>query len=382
MNQRPKRRELLEVGGSRRVLQVEHGLFAGAVILLIALMIWWVTMLGRWTDAEYQLRLDHLAQRARDVAPALVVPEVAEQIAIFDVVPGPPRHRTCARVPSTPDQFLCPKAEVLDAIESERTRRIWMIASESSFLALLLGVTVFMLFRLVRSERQFRREMEFFLGRVTHEMKTPLAGIKALLQTLKAGKVPAEALPEMVDLGLAQIDREERLLGNLLTIQKLRVAPGAVKPRSVRLAAWLAALVRARDPAATAPIEVDVPDDLTALADEDSLRSIVDNLLDNAFKYGATAVRLVGAPTPDGRSVTLCCIDDGKGFAPSEEGLLFAAFRRRGSSADGWAGGTGLGLHLSRQLARHMGGDLSAASDGEGLGATFTLTLPTAGEPA
>ena len=106
-------------------------------------------------------------------------------------------------------------------------------------------------------------------------------------------------------------------------------------------------------------------------ANRDAFRVILENLLDNARKYGGGKVELHSS-TEAGRW-KLEVRDFGLGFDPQLSERLFDPFSRaaKGSVIHG----SGLGLSLSRQLARQMGGELSATSQGEGKGSTFTLSL-------
>jgi signal transduction histidine kinase len=114
------------------------------------------------------------------------------------------------------------------------------------------------------------------------------------------------------------------------------------------------------------------------LADRDGLRVILENLLDNAHKYGGGNVRLA-AGISDGQW-RLEISDQGRGFPPESAEKLFDLHNR--GSGDGVTHGAGLGLAIARQLARRMGGDIRAHSPGPGQGAVFTVTLGLAPQSA
>ncbi|MBK7861120.1 MAG: HAMP domain-containing histidine kinase [Archangiaceae bacterium] len=109
-------------------------------------------------------------------------------------------------------------------------------------------------------------------------------------------------------------------------------------------------------------------------ADRDAFRVILENLLDNARKYGGGRTTL--RADASGPRFNVEVRDEGQGFDPNDAEALFDPFTPRKSS--GVHHGSGLGLSLSRQLARQMGGDLRAFSEGPGKGSTFTLVLSAA----
>ena len=108
--------------------------------------------------------------------------------------------------------------------------------------------------------------------------------------------------------------------------------------------------------------------------DRDAVRVVLENLLDNARKYGGGRVDLVG--TARGSRWRLEVRDSGQGFPPEDAERLFEPFERGGGT--GVAHGSGLGLFISRQLARRMHGELTAKSAGPGQGSVFALELPIA----
>tara|TARA_Y100001934_G_C12180397_1_gene691217 strand:- start:148 stop:1023 length:876 start_codon:yes stop_codon:yes gene_type:complete len=285
----------------------------------------------------------------------------------------------CSLAPEAQGQ-LCPPESVFNELESWRERRTFMVQGELGLLMILLCIAFWMLFRLVRSERRFAEEMSFFLGRVTHDMKTPLAGLKALLQSLYKGRVPEEERQRMLLLGLEQVAREERLVSNLLTAQRMRAGGQRRNDQPVALVPLLERLVSERNLLAHGEREyrLECADNLRARGDRDEIQSILHNLLDNAQKCGATRVHIKTSLCGD--LVRIDCLDDGEGFPPTEADNLFDAFVRSSTDSGASGGGVGLGLYLCRRLAREMGGDVKASSEGLGQGACFSLLLPFAQE--
>lgn len=112
-----------------------------------------------------------------------------------------------------------------------------------------------------------------------------------------------------------------------------------------------------------------------AIADPDQLDQVLWALLDNAVKYGAgSPIRAAIVLDEQDRSLRLTIADGGPGVASSDRDRLFTRFERGGGSTPD--GGSGLGLYVSRELCRTMGGDLVLEPDLAGRGAAFTIILP------
>jgi signal transduction histidine kinase len=354
--------------GARR----EHLVFGVALVLLAMLTTWWAVLMVRLVDAEHQgARAELLVEVTRAALTGAVDDgrlERVDEAGPYDVAAADAGGRVVRVRPA-----------VVSAMEDHARRRMAMVLGEGTLMLLLVATCVGMLYRLVLAHRAFRLEMFAFVGQVTHEMKTPLAGLKALLETLRLGRLSGEVLDEAIALGLAQVEREERLVHNLLLAQRARSGHELVL-RPVELADFLRRYRAGRPDALDGRLALDVAGPCVVRADEDALRSILDNLVDNARKYGARSVE-VGARGEPGVA-RLWCRDDGDGFEPGLAEKLFVP-GRRAHGADHAARGTGLGLWIGRTLAEAMGGHLTAASDGPGRGATFTLTLVavSVGEP-
>jgi signal transduction histidine kinase len=212
-----------------------------------------------------------------------------------------------------------------------------------------------------------------FLMRVTHELRTPLTAISGHVQALAEGVVGPDDLDGSLTAVNEEVRRLDRLVGDLLDLTRLEAHQFRVVSEEVGLAALLErAAASFREKARTNDVLFDTPIENapTIITDGDRVLQIVNNLLDNAFRW-----------TPRGGTVQLACnssnglaaitvSDTGRGISPAEREAVFHPFySRRGE------GGTGLGLSIARELATALGGRLSVESE-PGQGSTFTLSLP------
>ena len=247
-----------------------------------------------------------------------------------------------------------------------------MLVGESTLLALLLSGSLVVLFLLAQRRKQQREDMEKLLQFTSHEFKTPVAGVKGLLQSLGLGTIPEAQRAELIKLGQFECDRLEHLAETILAYQRAMSREPREGLQPLEILRFLDELLahRART-GSGGEVQLTRVDAAQVLADRDGLRVILENLLDNAHKYGGGQVQLT-AGAADGRW-RLDIRDQGRGFAPQTAEKLFDAHNR--GSGEGMTHGAGLGLAIARQLARRMGGDISAASAGPGQGAVFTVTL-------
>lgn len=260
-------------------------------------------------------------------------------------------------------------------ITSRHDRRKVMLIGESTMLALLLSGSLVTLFLLAQRRRQQREDMEKLLQFTSHEFKTPVAGVKGLLQSLEIGSIPEAQRAELIRLGQLECDRLEHLAETILAYQRAMSRDPRAAARPIDAARFVSELLAHRARTSTGgEVQVAVVDAVQVLADKDGLRVIVENLLDNAHKYGGGSVKLA-AGVADGRW-RLDISDRGRGFAPETAEKLFDPHNR--GSGDGMTHGAGLGLAIARQLARRMGGDIVAHSAGPGQGAVFSVTLDVA----
>jgi two-component system phosphate regulon sensor histidine kinase PhoR len=234
-----------------------------------------------------------------------------------------------------------------------------------------------------RATERMRRD---FATNVSHELKTPLAGLSLLAQTL-AGIVrddPEQAEKFVAQL-LAEIGRLTELTNDLLTLSRLEEPenPSQARFESVdfgRLAQEVAQEVRPLAVAKSHELEVDAPAGIEVLGDEVALRTLVRNLLENAIRYtergGAVQVEVGAEEGSDGSGwAVLKVIDNGVGIPLADQQRIFERFYRVDKARSRETGGTGLGLSIVRHVAQRHGGRVEVQST-LGVGSTFTVRLP------
>ncbi|MEW2248115.1 sensor histidine kinase KdpD [Streptomyces sp. NPDC006975] len=214
------------------------------------------------------------------------------------------------------------------------------------------------------------------LAAVSHDLRTPLAGIKASVSSLRSDDVEwsEEDRAELLAAIEEGADRLDHLVGNLLDMSRLQT--GTVTP-----------LVREIDVDEVVPmalggvpegsVELDVPETLPMVAvDAGLLERSVANLVENAVKYSPPGQRVLVAASAIADRVEVRVVDRGPGVPDEAKERIFAPFQRYGDSPRG--AGVGLGLAVARGFAEAMGGTLNA-EDTPGGGLTMVLSLRAAG---
>jgi two-component system, OmpR family, sensor histidine kinase KdpD len=217
---------------------------------------------------------------------------------------------------------------------------------------------------------EIERVQSEFIDLVAHELRTPLTAVVAAAETARRPEMRSE-LTELLDIVARNSSHLNGMLEDLLTAVRLERGRG-IGPISTVDVADLARAV-ARDFGLTGrPVVVDAPPSAPIQANSGGVRRILDNLLDNAHKYGAAPVRLVVELRPDA-VVRISVIDAGSGIPAEDRDAIFARFSRRRATSG--KPGLGLGLAIVRGLAESFGGGIEV-EDAPGGGTAFHVTLP------
>jgi K+-sensing histidine kinase KdpD len=238
------------------------------------------------------------------------------------------------------------------------------------------------LFGQIESQNARLRELDSakdeFLRSVSHNLQTPLTSIRAYVDQLRASSDEA-ARDRRLHIVAEQADRLTRLVRQLLTVTRLEA--GALRPE-VEVVAMGPRVRRAWEALNAGEVTFELRDEARgwlAVGDPDQIDQVLWALLDNAVKYGGPDGKVEVRVWADAAAGRLCATvtDHGPGVRRADRGRLFTRFSRGTTQVGGE--GTGLGLYVSRQLLRAMGGDLRLEPARRDRGAAFTLSLP--GEP-
>ena len=252
------------------------------------------------------------------------------------------------------------------------------VPSLQGVLVTLLDVTP------VEQAGQMRRD---FVANVSHELRTPLTALMGFIETLRgAAANDAAARDRFLGIMEQEAGRMNRLVGDLLSLSRVE-SQERMRPRDkVDLAALVTSVVRSLTPLARdAKVDLNldgVEGEVIVPGDEDQLRQVFTNLVENAIKYGGSGGRVSLKAEASDRdpalrlpSVRVQVQDNGPGIDPMHLPRLTERFYRADSHRSRMLGGTGLGLAIVKHIVNRHRGRLRVESD-LGHGATFTVILP------
>lgn len=374
--------------GLRNVIKNHgHHLIFGLSILSMTLLIaWWSVFLHNsiklHRSDQYQkirLSLDRYATQLGMETGQAPTTGSLEQDGRFEVVvdknPGVYSHPL---IPYWGGYTLRAKKTTIAEIEAEFERKKLMLVGESGLLFLLILLSLIFLYKFIQLERRFTRQVTEFWGRTTHEIKTPITGIKLFLQSLKNRSLDMDNLMPYVELALKQVSRQEQLAENILAGSRLRDKDARLKIMPVNLGIYIKDYFHNALHLANAAVQLNIDpgaEEAAVSADPAALKVIMDNITENAVRYGPAALQLeVRVHADDVRSL-IEITDNGPGFPEAHREHIFNSFNtsRHLSSPDYQV--TGMGLYISRRLAQKMGGDLLVSESKSNRGASLSILL-------
>ena len=216
---------------------------------------------------------------------------------------------------------------------------------------------------------------------LAHEIRTPLASMEIAVESIEDGAL--EPGPEVWRILNDQIDRISRLADDLGQVSaaeegRLNLQPSPTDPNLLAEAAVRAARDGFERKGVTLHLRpLDGPE-LPVPADAARIGQVLGNLLSNALRHTPSGGRVDVSVAAAHEHIALAVGDDGDGIPAGHLPRIFDRFYRVDAARDREHGGTGVGLAISRAIARAHAGDLTAESGGTGRGSTFTLRLPKA----
>ncbi|MBC7483847.1 MAG: response regulator [Rhizobacter sp.] len=233
------------------------------------------------------------------------------------------------------------------------------------------------------------RAKSVFLANMSHEIRTPFHGMLGMMSLLQDSRLtPRQA--SHLDTARESAHHLLQILNDILDISQLESGKLQVSPQTVdlpQLVTQVEALMHVQALAKGLSLHVDIAPDVPrwVRADATRMKQILFNLLSNAIKFSNTGTITLsvtrnaahGLPAPAPARTVFTVTDPGIGMPPATVERLFQRFMQGDESTSRRATGTGLGLEISRDLARLMGGDIAVRSE-PGAGSTFTMSLPLA----
>jgi two-component system, OmpR family, phosphate regulon sensor histidine kinase PhoR len=265
----------------------------------------------------------------------------------------------------------------LAGIQLRHTRQTRMILGESVFILVSILIGVWLMTRGFLEEIRINRQRRNFLFSITHELKTPVAAIRLVLDSLQRKEWPEAQKQKLLRSGLRESDRLQSTLDDLLLAARLE---HTYLPRAEQRAAgetllnWLED-IRHSHPERALLMEGQTERDQELFLDWPGLQVIFRNLTENALKYSPAGSPVHIRYDWNPETFVLEVRDEGPGIPEAERDRIFQMFYRLGDEDRRQTKGSGLGLYLAREIARRNGGDIRVRENTPH-GSLFTLQMP------
>ncbi|MCP5103695.1 MAG: HAMP domain-containing histidine kinase [bacterium] len=366
-----------------------HLIFGISILSLMLLAAWWSVFLNqsvenqrKYSRETLEATLNFFSLHLRTGNANRPKPGMFKEDERFEIAACGTRLPPFAKSlqPSWPDLCIRVREPVLTGIEENFKRKKVMVVGESGLLVLLILMSSILLYQFIQLERRSTREMEEFWGRVTHEIKTPITGVKAFLQSLKNQSISPDQLPVFVDMALKQVEKQEKLAENILAGYGLRSGKNeyALSMKNMDIVQCIEDYfnghgIRLTD--AEVFLNLEGGKGLFVRVDCKFFRIILDNIVDNALRYCSPGLVLDVNVSKEDREAVIAVSDNGPGIPSQFSEKIFSAYKHLGSELPGNKHGSGMGMYISRRLAEKMGGRLEASGKSDKCGAVFKLFL-------
>ena len=221
-----------------------------------------------------------------------------------------------------------------------------------------------------------RTDLQELISDISHQVKTPIANLKMLNNTLLENEVPPQQQKEFLTAQPSQLDKLDFLMQALVKMSRLETGVIQMEKKNTRIydtvAQAMSGIVFAAEEK-NITVSVDCPEDLAVIHDSRWTAEALFNLLDNAVKYTPAGGCICVTAEPGEMYAEIRVTDTGKGIPESRQAAIFRRFYREEEVHD--VPGIGLGLCLAREIVTRQGGYIRVRSE-EGKGASFSILLP------
>jgi signal transduction histidine kinase len=262
----------------------------------------------------------------------------------------------------------------LTNLTTKLNNRVRLYVFQALLLTVLVTIGVFGVFNSIQLIYRLNKQQNNFLLSVTHELKTPIAAMKLLLQTIKTRKLDEERRNELLEKAINNSDRLNELAENMLTAMQIENDNYAYGKEPFSISDMMNRMVESFQ--LRADLDANIEQDVEIYGDRFILRISMNNLLENAIKYGEDEPIEVSLSRQDDKAVVEIK-DRGIGIPESESKKIFKKFYRVEDEEVRNTKGTGLGLFIVKETIEKHGGVIKVRGN-EPKGTIFRVELPLA----
>ncbi len=265
-----------------------------------------------------------------------------------------------------------------DMLVSLQPQRTAMILGEGSMFILVFTVGAISLHKSIKKERKLQDQKKNFLLSVTHELKSPLASIKLLLQTIQKRDLTKQQVQDFIAKSLLDIERLDDMVENMLLASKIDNRSYTFPKANFNLSVLVDNIVNRlqlnKCDINEQLINAEIEPKIEITGDKFALTSVVTNLIENAIKYsGPCEIVDVKLYSREGK-IYLEVADHGIGIADNEKSRIFDKFYRVGSEDTRNTKGTGLGLYIVKEVLDKHEASIKV-KDNEPTGSIFEIVF-------
>ena len=261
-------------------------------------------------------------------------------------------------------------------LERKYTRQKWMILGESIVFIVSLVIGIYLINRGYNEEMKAAQQRRNFLLSITHELKSPLASIKLVLETLKKRTLEKPQVEKITTGALQETERLNTLVNDLLLAARIESAY-QVHPEPLNLVELLKGIVEKMQQKYAKhqfSFQSSLSEKMLSI-DQDGFTSVTQNLIENAVKYSVDQAVIHLSLKQEAENIVLEFADQGIGISDKEKKRVFDRFYRVGNEDTRKTKGTGLGLYIVKQIVMAHNGEISIM-DNSPKGSIFKIILP------
>jgi signal transduction histidine kinase len=234
-------------------------------------------------------------------------------------------------------------------------KRMPMILGEGSVFLIILLVGIYFFQRTIKKESEFHQQQQNFLLSVTHELKSPLAAIKLVLQTLVKRDLTKDKRDQLIGNSIEDVGRLDDLVENMLLATRIENNSYSYPKELFDFSELVKsiydrAIITSEN---TRNFQQQIEENISIMGDRFALGSLINNILENAVKYSPVGAAVQVQLYQQSNRIFFIVADQGVGIADSERQKIFQKFYRSGNELTRQNKGTGLGLFIVAQVAKN-----------------------------